>query len=74
MPAPLDHADHDGTTTHYLALCDPPTGGPKVYTVGLLGPPLPSWVGVSPTMVSASNRVTPEANAVPWVVVHVSRA
>ena len=28
MPAPLHHAHHDGITSYYLALCDPPTGGP----------------------------------------------
>ena len=28
MPAPLYHAYHDGITSYYLALCDPPTGGP----------------------------------------------
>ena len=28
MPAPLHYAHYDGITMHYLALCDPPTGGP----------------------------------------------
>ena len=28
MPAPLDTADTDGTFMYFLALCDPPTGGP----------------------------------------------
>ena len=28
MPAPLDTADTDGITSYYLALCDPPAGGP----------------------------------------------
>ena len=28
MPAPLHYAHYDGTFMHFLALCDPPTGGP----------------------------------------------
>ena len=55
MPAPLDTADTDGITSYYLALCDPPAGGPT-YCRPLSGcrlpesprrqpprPPTPPW-------------------------------
>ena len=58
MPAPLHHAHHDGITSYYLALCDPPTGGPT-YCRPLSGCRLPEiWLS-SPRTRRPRPTVTP---------------
>ena len=57
MPAPLHHAHHDGITSYYLALCDPPTGGPT-YCRPLSGCRLPEG-GETKTMLVCTPGSTP---------------
>ena len=57
MPAPLDYADYDGTFMYFLALCDPPIGGPT-YCRPLSGcrPPVPASVKSAPFGANISTR------------------
>ena len=58
MPAPLHYAHYDGITMHYLALCDPPTGGPT-YCRPLSGCRLPEMGPYLLTYLLSHSRGTP---------------